>query len=376
MSSFLQILDNSGSLANSLSSQDLFHLLQSPQQPLLNSYGVRLVQQPQIQQHFHQQTPAFPPANFLKQEEPVQNNLAVFNTEFKPDYQTFNYVEKYQSPSHSQNSYREAFQEQDESENSPSITVVRTSPESSVTSFQDQIENQNIYETKSNSVNEEETYYDGTATNPENENNPEDYEENHDDIKQNEAESSTSYGGSGALSTSYYTTLPNREAAETLATLAAAGNVNSNLINHIKNGETQSVTPSRGDAPVEEDYVEEEEVEEEEEEEEREDQSPQINKPASLPRPKETELQETTRFSSEHMDRRPVVHPYQHQEHIQEDTEYVDYSADVDQQGVKHGQETIGNTESGKKEQNKGNNTKSTNTNLQFGARIRPKRNK
>jgi len=371
MSYFLQILDNSGSLANSLSSQDLFHLLQSPQQSLVNSYGVRLVQQPQLQQHFHQQAPVFPPANFLKQEEPVQNSLAVFNTEFKPDYQTFNYVEKYQSSSHPQSNYREAFQEQDESENSPSVTVVRKSPESTVTSFQDQLENQNAYEPKSNSVNEEETYYDNTATNPENENNPEDYEENHDNNNPNEAESSASYGGSGALSTSYYTTLPNREAAETLATLAAAGNVNSNLINHIKNGETESVTPNRGDVPVEEDYAEEEE-----EEEESEDPSPQISKPANLPRPKETEEQEATRFSSEHMDRRPVVHPSQYQEHIPEDTEYVDYSADVDQQGLKHGQETTENTESGKNEQNKGNNTKSTNANLQFGARIRPKRNK
>ena len=371
MSYFLQILDNSGSLVNSLSSQDLFHLLQNPQQPLLNSYGVHLVQQPQLQQHFHQQAPVFPPANFLKQEEPVQNNLAVFNTEFKPDYQTFNYVEKYQSSSHPQSNYREAFQEQDESENSPSVTVVRKSPESTVTSFQGQLENQNVYEPKSNSVNEEETY-DNTATNPENENNPEDYEESHDNNNQNEAESSASYGGSGAPATSYYTTLPSREAAETLATLAAAGNVNSNLMNHIRNGETEIVTANRGDTPVEEDYVEEEE----EEEEESEDTTPQISKPSNFPRPKETEVQETTRFSSEHMDRRPVVNPSQHQEHIPEDTEYVDYSADVDQQGLQHGQETIGNTDSGKKEQNIGNNPKSTNTNLQFGARIRPKRNK
>lgn len=366
---FLQILDNSGTLTNSLSSQDLFHLLQSPQQPLLNSYGVRLVQQPQLQQHFHQQASVFPPANFLKQEEPVQNNLAVFNTEFKPDYQTFNYEEQYQGSSHPQDNYRVAYQEQDESENSPSVTVVRKSPESTVTSFQDQLENQNAYESKSNSVNEEETYYDNAATNTENENNPEDYEENNNN--QNEAESSTSNGGSGALATSYYTTLPNREAAETLATLAAAGNVNSNLINHIRNGETESATPIQGDAPVEEDYIEEEE-----EEEESEDPSPEISKPANLQRPKETEVQQTTRFTSEHMDRRPMIHPSQHQEQIQEDTEYVDYSADVDQQGLKHGQDTIGDTESGNKEQNKGNNTKSTNTNLQFGARIRPKRNK
>ena len=371
MSYFLQILDNGGSLANSLSSQDLFHLLQSPQQPLPNSYGVRLVQQPQLQQHFHQQASVFPPANFLKQEEPVQNNLAVFNTEFNPDYQTFNYEEQYKGSSHQQDNYRGDYQEQDESENSPSVTVVRKSPESTVTSLQNQLENQNLYEAKSNSVNEEETYYGNTATNTENENNQEDYEENHNNSNQNEAESSTSYGGSGALATSYYTTLPNREAAETLATLAAAGNVNSNLINHIRNGETQSVTPKGADVPVEEDYVEEEE-----EEQEGEDPSPQTSKPANFQRSKETEVQETTGFSSEHMDRLPVGHPSQHHEHIQEDTEYVDYSEDVDQQGLQHGQETIGNTEPGKKEQNKGDNTKSTNTNLQFGARIRPKRNK
>jgi hypothetical protein len=373
---FLQILDNSGSLANSLSSQDLFHLLQSPQQPqaqqpLLESYGVRLVQQPHLQQHFHQQASLFPPATFLKQEEPVQDNLAVFKTEFNPDYQTFNYEEQYQGSSHQQGNYRGAYPEQEESENSPSITVVRKSPESTVTSFQDQLENQNIYEPKSNSVNEEETYYDNTATNPENENNPEDYEENHNNSNQNEAESSTSYGGSGALVTSYYTTLPNREAAETLATLAAAGNVNSNVINHIRNGEQENVTPNRGDAPVEEDYVEEED-----EEEESEHPFPQTSKPVNIQRPKETKVQEATRFSSEHRETRPGVHPAHHQDQIQEDTDYVDYSVDVDEQGPEHEQETIGNTESGKKEQNKGNNTKSTNTNLQFGARIRPKRNK
>lgn len=305
----------------------------------------------------------------------MQENLAVFKTEFNPDYQTFNYEEQYQGSSHQQDNYRGVYQEQDESENSPSVTVVRKSPEATVTSLQDQLENQNVYEPKSNSVNED-TYYENVATNPENENNPEDYEENHDNRNQNEAESSTSFGGSGALATSYYTTLPNREAAETLATLAAAGNVNSNLINHIRNGENQNVTPNRGDAPVE-DYAEEEEEQEVEDEEEGEDPSPQISKTANFQRPKETEVQEEiTRFNSEHSERRPGVSPAQYQEQIQEDADYLDYSADVEQEGPTHEQETFGNTETGKKEQNKENNTKSTNTNLEFGARIRPKRNK
>jgi hypothetical protein len=248
--------------------------------------------------------------------------------------------------------------------------VVRKSPESTETSFQDELQNQNAYEPNSNSVNED-TYYDNTATKSENENNPEDYEESHNNSNQNEAESSTSYGGSGALATSYYTTLPNREAAETLATLPAAGKVHSNLINHIRNGEKENATPNQGDAPVEEDYIEEEV-----EEVESEDPSPQTSNPANIQRQKETEVQEATRLSSEYRERRPGVHPAHHQEQIQEDADYVDYSADVDEQGPEHGQETIGNTDSGEKEQNKGNNTKSTNTNLQFGARIRPKRNK
>lgn len=365
-------MDSSGSIANSLSSHELFQLLHAPQQPepqqpLVDSYGVPLVQQPQLQQHFHQQAALFPPSVILKQEvpsEPVQNNLLVFKKEFSPEYQTFNYEEQYQGGSRQQDNYRGNYQEPEESENAPSVTVIRKTPESTVTSFEGEFETQKDYEQKASSVTEEDSYYDNTATKVDDGNIQEDYEEN------NEASPYYSEvdGGNSAIATSYYTTLPNREAAETLATLAAAGNINSNLVHHIRNGENEDTAPARGDAPVEEDYADEETGDEE--------LPPQVSKPVNLQRPKEAEVQQTTRLSSEQRQRHPVIPPPpQPEEDIQEDPEYVDYSADVDQQGSKHSQGATGNLESQNKHQHK-EDVKSTNTNLQFGERIRPKRNK
>lgn len=363
MSYLLQILDNSGSVANGLSSQELFQLLHSPQQPqlqqpLVDSYGVPLVQQPQLQQHFHQQAALFPPTVFLKQELPseqVQDNL-VFKTDFSPEYQTFNYEEQYQGASHQQENYRGNYQEPEESENSPSVTVVRKSPESTVTSFQEEFENQKDYQPKVNSVPEEDVYYDNTATKVEGDNTQADYEGTDNNADQNEASIyySQGDGGSSGIATSYYTTLPNREAAETLATLAAAGNINSNLVSHIINGEKQGVEPIRGDAPVDDDYADEEAGTE--------------DLPPETSRPKETD-------SSEHRQRLPVSSPPHTQDDIQEDTEYVDYGVDLDQQGSKHGHGTTEKTESEYKQQHK-SETELANTNLEFGARIRPKRNK
>lgn len=375
---WLQILDNSGSLGNSLSTQELFHLLQTPpQQPLVDSYGLPLMQQPQLQQHFHQQAALFPPATFLKQEEPVQDNLVVFKTDFNPDYQTFNYEEQYRGPSQQQDKYRNAYDEQEGSENAPSVTVVRKSPESTITSFQEQFENQNPYESKSNSVTEEDAYYDNTETNPDNENNQGDYEENNNNnASQNEDGSPTSYVSNGPLVTSYYTTLPNREAAETLATLAAAGNINSNLVNHIRTVEDQSSAPIRGDAPVEEDYAEDEEqVGHVGLEEETEEQAPQINKPLStFQRPKEAEEQATVRLNGGDKQRHSGIHALKPEEEVQEEEEYMDYGSELDQQGYKHDQGAAGNTDVEKKPHEQ--DTTPINTNLQFGARIRPKRNK
>jgi hypothetical protein len=233
-----------------------------------------------------------------------------------------------------------------------------------VTTFQEEFENQNDYEPKVNSVKEEDNYYETVATEVENDNVQEDYEEGNNSANQNEASAYYSQGddSNSAIATSYYTTLPNREAAETLATLAAAGNINSNLVSHIMNGEKEGDEPTRGDAPVEEDYAEEE-VESE-------------HTTAQISRPKETEVQEATRLRAEQRQRRPVSPPPpQPEEEVQEDPEYADYATDLDKQGSKYGQGGAGNTESERKQQNK-EDTESTDVNLEFGARIRPKRYK
>jgi hypothetical protein len=333
----------------------------------VDSYGLPLMQQPQLQQHFHQQAALFPPATFLKQDEPVQDNLVVFKTDFNPDFQTFNYEEQYQGSSHQQDKYGNAYEEQEESENAPSVTVVRKSPESTITSFQEQFEHQNRYESKSNTVNEEDAYYDNTGKSTDKENSQEDYEEENNNSSQNEDGSSTSYIPNGPLVTSYYTTLPNREAAETLATLAAAGNINSNLVNHIRKSEDQGSVPIRGNVPVEEDYAEEDE-QGQRQEEESEQSSVQINKPVTtLQRPKETEEEEGDRPSREHEQRHPGIHATKHEEELQEDTEYMDYGAESDEQGYKDDQ--------GPAESVDLQDATPANTDLQFGARIRPKRN-
>jgi hypothetical protein len=153
--------------------------------------------------------------------------------------------------------------------------------------------------------------------------------------------------------------LPNREAAETLATLAAAGNINSNLVHHIRNVE-QSSAPIRGDVPVEEDYAEDEEKEKESEE--------------TPPPIKDTEEQERVRLSSEHKQQHSVIHQLKPEEEVQEEPEYMDYSEELEPQGYEHDQEVAGDTDVEKK-QHKEDETP-TDTNLQFGARIRPKRNK
>jgi hypothetical protein len=373
---FLQILDSSGSVANSLSSQELFHLLHAPQQPLVDSYGVPLVQH-QLQQHYQQQADFFPPPNFLKQQVPseqVPDNLVVIKTDFNPDYQAFNYEEQYQGSSRQQDVYDESFQEQEGSENVPSVTVFRKSPESTLTSFQEELQTQKDFEAKTNSVIEEDAYYNNAAANPESDNNQdqENYEENANNENHDEDGYSASYysqadGDNGAIATSYYTTLPNREAAETLATLAAAGSINSNLVHHITNGEKEDTAPTRGDTPIEEDYAEEEE--------ESEDPPPQISKPVTFQTPKGNEAQETTRLSSEHRQRHPMIPPPQPQEEVKDDQEYVDYSEDLDQQGSEHDKGAKGHTESDNEQQPE-EDAELSNTNLQFGARIRPKRNK
>ncbi|PSN53483.1 hypothetical protein C0J52_09346 [Blattella germanica] len=380
-----QILDSNGGVSNTLSSQELFQLLhspqqqqQQPQQPLVDSYGVPLIQQPQLQQHLQQQAALFPPSNFLKHDGKESSDvLKTIRDEFSPDYQTFNYEEQYQGSARQPESYV-SYEQQEGSENIPSVTVVRKSPESTITSFQDQ-----DYEQKANSVTDDEAYYDNAATNADAEN-QEDYEEEANDVNQNEPRPPTSYyqqinDGNGALASSYYTTLPNREAAETLATLAAAGNINSNLANHLRNKDEENTTPTKDE---QQETEEEEEYEEEEEEEEQQPEvtpapvPPQISKPITYQRPKEPPSRGSTRYPNggvrHHYQRRPTPPPPSKQEE-------EDYETDQDPQGSRPGHVSVGKTEPNeekKEERNEESKQTNPNTNVQFGTRIRPKRNK
>ena len=342
-----QILDANGGLSNQLSSQELFelfHTAQQPQQQLVDSYGVPLNQQPQLQQHYHQQTALFPNSNFLTQGN--QNNAGTLKTvqgDFSPDFQTFNYEEQYKNAGIPSESYSGDYQEQEGSENVPAVTVVRKSPESTLTSYQ----KENNYEQKANSLIEDNPHYDSNAANVGTDVNSEDYEEPNNDDNQNEPKAPTAYysqidSGNGALSSSYYTTLPNREAAETLATLAAAGSISSHLANHLRNDEQENRTPAPKN-PQPEEEVEEEEYEDEEEQEQPEvtpapppPQPPQIIKPVVYQRQKETDVRGSTRYPNSNIrqqyQRRPAIPS---REETNEDSEDTDYDTDQDSQGTR-----------------------------------------
>ena len=343
----------------------MFHSAQQPQQQqqqqLVDSYGVPLHQQPQLQQHYHQQSAHLPQSNFIH---PGGQDDLKIQGDFNPDFQSFNYEEQYRGSSGGQ---AVEYQEQEGSENVPAVTVVRKSP----TTYEGQ-----SYDQKSNTLAEDTSYFENSAASAIPENTSEDYEESNVDDSISESKAPTSYfsqidNGNGEVSSSFYTTLPNREAAETLATLAAAGNINSHLANHLRNEEQGGRAPLTENVQPEEEVVEEEEYEDEEEQEQPEvtpapptTQPPQISKPINFQRQKESDIRGPTRYPNsgvrQQYHRRPTS-PVREED--LEDPDGVDYEAEQDSQGTRQ------TDTDGVKSQSKPSN-------VQFGARIRPKRNK
>ncbi|KAJ9582242.1 hypothetical protein L9F63_003371, partial [Diploptera punctata] len=352
--STLQILDPNAGVSNHLSSQTVRTVPCSTTTSTTTSRQLRCAchqQQPQSQHY--QQTNLFPNSNYI-----TQDNQGGIKTDFNPEFQSFNYEEQYKNAG-GQEVYSGEYQEQEGSENVP---VVRKSPEGTLTSYQ----NEN-YEQKSNSLSEGNSYYDNDA------NNADGYEKSNNN-DQNDSKQYSYFpqvdGGNGALGSSYYTTLPNREAAETLATLAAAGNINSHLAN-MKNGRQEDraqVTEDDKDSvpavPQEEEGEEEEEIEyvEEEEEEEGDEeqpevtpvpaptQPPQITKPVPVvyQRQKENDVRASIRFPSRQNLRKPSV--------------------PIREEGTENEEET--------RQSDSTEETQQKPSNVQFGTRIRPKRNK
>lgn len=197
-----------------LSAQELVQIINSiPQQSLVDSYGTPLANQPQLQQHFMQlQTtpisqisvsggnqPLFQPEFNQIQDVPqsVKDNFQ------KPQFHTFNYVEQGHAQSRNQDY---------ESQSTENVAVVKT-PNDAVS--QSQYVQQYFINNDENNINEN----------------------NVETEEQNDKEATrilTQLATKEVPPNMFYSTLPNRETAETLATLQAAGNVNSNLMKNIQ----------------------------------------------------------------------------------------------------------------------------------------------
>lgn len=206
-----------------LSYQELQQILNSiPQQHLVDSYGTPLVQQPQLQQHFMQQA-NLPVQQTLFQPEvlnQIQDVPESIKNNFKPQFHTFNYDEQSRQnavPSEfAQSRVTGDYQiEQETSENNPTISVQSPNEALAQTQYVQQY-----------------------------------FANNDDNVNENVVEDETDKEATRILSqlasngdvspNMFYTSLPNRETAETLASLQAAGNVNSNLMKNIPQNDQPS----------------------------------------------------------------------------------------------------------------------------------------
>lgn len=199
-----------------LSAQELVQIINSiPQNSLVDSYGTPLANQPQLQQHF-MQLQSTPVAQISVQ----GNNQQLYQPEynqiqdvpqsvkdnFKPQFHTFNYVEQGRP-----NDFAQSRNTDYESQSSENVAVKTNSDAIAQSQYVQQY-----------FVNNEENV---------NENNVEVEDPSEKEAKRILSQLTTKGEVGPNL---FYSSLPNREAAETLATLQAAGNVNSNLMKNIQ----------------------------------------------------------------------------------------------------------------------------------------------
>lgn len=209
-----------------LSYQELQQILNSiPQQHLVDSYGTPLVQQPQLQQHFMQQANLPLPQNqvfhpeYVNQIQDVPDSV---KNNFKPQFHTFNYEEQSRHKSvpndFAQSRVTGDYQiEPETSENNPSVSVQTPNEALAQTQYVQQYF-ANTEENVNENVVEDESDKEATRI-------------------------LSQLASNGEVSPNmFYTSLPNREAAEALASLQAAGNVNSNLMKNLP----QNDQPSNG----------------------------------------------------------------------------------------------------------------------------------
>lgn len=215
-----------------LSHQELLQIINSiPSQHLVDSYGTPLMQQPQLQQHFMQQAAQSSPVtqiNVLGSNQPLfQPDFAnqipdvpqSVKDNFKPQFHTFNYVEQGRQktlPNEFQSRVTGDYAlEPQPSENVQTVAVQNPNEALAQTQYVQQ-------------------YFTNNEENNINDNNVEVEEQNEKEATRILSQLATE----GEVAPNrFYSTLPNREAAEVLATLQAAGNVNSNIMKTIQNNE-------------------------------------------------------------------------------------------------------------------------------------------
>ncbi|XP_063221530.1 putative NAD(+)--arginine ADP-ribosyltransferase Mav [Bacillus rossius redtenbacheri] len=252
----LQLFETSTNVMHdgqSLSSQDLYRLLQGSlpqQQQLLDTYPLPLLQQPQLQQHILQQQAAgFPPAllQFRQHGEVADNSLALRSggEEFRPQLQSFSYEEhaadqaQYSSRPH----FTQVLDQGDEEAagSAPEPQVVRGTGEAA-----------------------------GGAA-----------REGQDSANEVEDPGKAALYSKVAQGAQLYSSLPSREAAEALATLAAAGNVNSHFMSRLNGESSPEEDDNQGYGEEDQDQDQDQDQEQEEEEEEYDNQPSSTTAPAT-----------------------------------------------------------------------------------------------
>lgn len=217
--------------AGQLSAQDLYQLLNTiPQQQLIDNYGMPLVHQPQLQQHFVQQTQPIAATSYqaaLNTPQLLQAESAYFNQipdaisqqikdNFKPQFHTFNYVEpapqNYPSKQFAQSRVTADYSL--EPETSANTNVVALQSAQDALAQTQYIQHYFATREDGNAVNNENVIDDNLSK----------------DGSNKASQILSELSAKNEISPSmFYSSLPNKEAADRLASLQAAGSINSNL---------------------------------------------------------------------------------------------------------------------------------------------------
>ncbi|XP_015116461.1 putative uncharacterized protein DDB_G0271606 [Diachasma alloeum] len=209
-----------------LSATQLYDLLNSFPQPFDEQYGGG--QHPQLQQHLQQQ---------LGQLFQAGVNPTTFS---QPQMHSFNYDEQ----------ANKQLRKQQQQQLQQQVLVGQDYASGRVTAGYN-LQPEQALDVRSNpNVNQDSVGYQHPEPSAQAENNIE-YDTAVAATSQIQNNYFSASGNDDSVGTPFYTTLPNREAAEKLAALAAAGNVNSQLMGHIrKQQKKQESEEAQGDEPL------------------------------------------------------------------------------------------------------------------------------